>query len=104
MPSNSSMNSQLEARRLIISGQVQGVSFRAAMVTEARRHGARGWVRNLTGGQVEAVICGSGETVALMIAWARLGPPAASVTQVLVEEAQPEELADYEHFIRIASL
>ncbi len=35
--------------RVVLRGLVQGVSFRAYTVDEARRLGVRGWVRNLAG-------------------------------------------------------
>jgi len=44
--------------RLTITGLVQGVSYRAATVEAARRHGLSGWVRNNPNGSVEAVVEG----------------------------------------------
>lgn len=93
---------EIEVRHLLVSGQVQGVSYRATMVKEARRLGARGWVRNLSDGRVEAWLEGDGETVARMIAWARVGPGAAHVTEVLVEEG--EEPGQFSAFSQIATL
>ena len=75
------------ARRLTISGQVQGVGFRYALADEARARNLRGWVRNRRDGSVEAVIAGSEADVEAVIAWARRGPPAARVTRVAVEPA-----------------
>lgn len=77
----------IEARRLLISGQVQGVGFRYGMQREAQHLGVSGWVRNLRSGEVEAVICGEAESLTRMIAWARQGPPSASVNHVHVELA-----------------
>ncbi|CAG4884938.1 Acylphosphatase [Georgfuchsia toluolica] len=76
----------MEARRLVITGLVQGIGFRYHMVNAARRLGISGWVRNRRDGSVEAVIAGSAEAIAAMIHWARSGPPAARVDQVYVEE------------------
>ena len=45
--------------RVLISGLVQGVSFRDACRRTAERHGVSGWVRNLPDGSVEAVFEGS---------------------------------------------
>ena len=75
------------ARRLTISGQVQGVGFRYALADEARARNLRGWVRNRRDGSVEAVVAGSEGDVEAVIAWARHGPPAAQVTRVAVEPA-----------------
>ena len=75
------------AKRLIISGMVQGVGFRFSMVGEARRLGVRGWVRNRRDGTVEAVVDGDAAAVAAIIAWAQAGPPGARVASVSVSEA-----------------
>lgn len=74
-----------EVRHLLITGRVQGVAYRASMAREAQVLGVTGWVRNRADGSVEAVIAGSPEQVAAMLAWARRGPPAAAVDHVAVE-------------------
>jgi len=76
------------AKHLVISGQVQGVGFRYSMAEEAERLGARGWVRNRRDGSVEAVVDGDPDAVQALVAWARRGPPSASVTSVKISEAQ----------------
>ena len=63
------------ARRLTISGRVQGVGFRYALADEARARKLGGWVRNRRDGTVEAVIAGPEIDVEALIAWARRGPP-----------------------------
>jgi len=73
------------ARRLRITGRVQGVGYRAALCAAAGRHGLDGWVRNRSDGSVEAEIAGSAEAVESLIEWARRGPPAAQVADVTVE-------------------
>ena len=71
--------SSMIARRLTISGRVQGVGFRYALADEARARKLGGWVRNRRDGTVEAVIAGHEIDVESLIAWARHGPPAARV-------------------------
>ena len=78
------------AKRLIISGRVQGVGFRFSMVIEAERLGVRGWVRNRRDGTVEAVVDGDPATVTAIIEWARAGPPGARVTGVSIGDADGE--------------
>jgi len=75
--------------RLLISGLVQGVCFRAETVNEARRRGLSGWVRNLPGGRVEAVAEGPRGAVEQLVQWCRHGPPVARVTQVEVDWGTP---------------
>jgi acylphosphatase len=61
---------------------VQGVGYREGLCNEAYRRGVTGWVRNRSDGTVEALLQGTREAVEAMMAWARRGPPAASVDEV----------------------
>jgi acylphosphatase len=67
---------------LKIFGVVQGVGYRWSMVTEARRLGVRGGVRNCQDGSVEAIVAGTTQALDQIIDWARKGPPSAMVTAV----------------------
>lgn len=69
---------------LIISGLVQGVFYRASAQEEALRLGLCGEVRNLPGGEVEAVVEGEQRVVEEFISWCRRGPPSARVEEVRV--------------------
>ena len=75
--------------RALISGQVQGVGYRAATVGQARKLGINGWVRNLDDGRVEAVFEGEKATVEAMLRWCQSGPSAAVVEEVKGEEVEP---------------
>ena len=75
----------MEKRRLVITGLVQGVGYRQALIGGARRLTLTGWVRNRRDGSVEAMIAGSAEAVAALIDWARRGPAGAEVEHVAVE-------------------
>jgi len=72
--------------RAIVTGRVQGVGFRAFAVDEARDHGLTGWVRNRADGTVELEAQGDDARVAALLAWCKVGPPAARVSGVAVEE------------------
>ena len=50
----------LERRRILYSGQVQGVGFRASASRLARGFAVVGFVRNLDDGRVEVVVEGDG--------------------------------------------
>jgi acylphosphatase len=77
----------MEARRLVITGLVQGVGFRYAMLAQARLLGINGWVRNRRNGSVEAVISGDPAQIAAMLDWSRSGPAGAAVDKVKIETA-----------------
>ncbi len=51
------------ARKLIISGTVQGVGYRFFAQRAAARHQVRGYVKNIENGQVEAVAEGDEKAV-----------------------------------------
>jgi acylphosphatase len=72
--------------RVFISGRVQGVAFRHYAVKTALSLKLKGWVRNLDDGRVEAVFEGDDAPVDAMLAWCRMGPSAARVTHVDVQE------------------
>jgi acylphosphatase len=76
-----------EVRHLVITGLVQGIGFRYSMAAQARALGVAGWVRNRRDGSVEAMVAGTAEQVAAMIAWSRQGPAGAAVDHVAVELA-----------------
>jgi acylphosphatase len=75
-------------KHLIISGRVQGVWFRESMRIQADQIGITGWVRNLSDGRVEAVVCGPSDNVDLIVAWARKGPRLAHVLDVEITPAE----------------
>jgi acylphosphatase len=82
-------------RRVVVTGQVQGVFYRDSCRREARARSVAGWVRNLPDGSVEAVFEGAPDAVDVMVAWAGVGPPHASVAGTTVSEEQPEGLSGF---------
>ncbi len=81
--------------RVVVSGRVQGVGYRAWAVEEAGARGLAGWVRNRRDGSVEALLSGAGEAVAAMLVACREGPRAARVDTVVIEEAEPPGDTDF---------
>jgi len=84
------------ARRLRVTGRVQGVFFRAWTREEARTLHVSGWVRNCNDGSVEAQLEGDESSVEALIDLMREGPPGAEVETVDVEEADAEGLSRFE--------
>lgn len=82
--------------RVLISGVVQGVWFRAYTKEEAQKLGIKGWVRNLPDGRVEALFEGEDKAVEEMIKWCHKGSPLAQVDKVEVfEEDYKGEFTDF---------
>ncbi len=71
--------------RVVVSGRVQGVWYRAWTKQQAKSRGLSGWVRNLNDGTVEAVFSGTDEMVASMLEACNIGPPLARVERVDIE-------------------
>ncbi len=80
----------MKAKRLRISGRVQGVGYRDWMCGEAARLGVSGWVRN-AGGAVEALIYGEIDAVEEMVRACRRGPRGAHVAAIEETLAEPPE-------------
>ena len=68
--------------RVVVSGRVQGVWFRAWTEQTARSFGLHGWVRNRRDGSVEAVVSGEPTAVAAMLEAFWQGPDLARVSAV----------------------
>lgn len=69
---------------LMISGNVQGVGFRAWIRHKAILHGLTGWVRNRDDGAVELVASGTKSHLTALIAHAKIGPPLGRVDDVVI--------------------
>ena len=83
------------ARRISISGRVQGVAFRWSTLRQAEHLGVAGWVRNVPDGTVEAWVEADPRPVAQMLAWLERGPPSARVDRCDVREREPEGLTSF---------
>src|SRR5437764_13019956 len=82
---------QVEARRFIVRGRVQGVGFRWFVEREAHTLGIAGWVRNNLDGSVEVLAMGTREQLAGLRSRLQQGPRAARVDNVEEAEARPVE-------------
>jgi len=83
------------ARRLRITGVVQGVGFRPFVHRLAVRHGLRGWVRNV-GGEVEIAIEGPERALAAFLDAIRSeAPPLSRIETVAVEPTSPQSVSGF---------
>jgi len=81
----------MNAKRLVISGRVQGVGYRDWMVAKARDLGVSGWVRNRLDGSVEALVAGDTAAVEELLRLCRRGPRMAAVYLIEEELADPPD-------------
>ena len=85
----------LRARRIQVSGRVQGVGYRAYTVDAARLEGLNGWVRNLSDGRVEVHVEGDVDALARLEWRLWQGPPGARVDDVIIEDVLVEGKGDF---------
>lgn len=74
---------------VIISGRVQGVSFRWNTQHQAQKLDLTGWVKNRADGRVEAVFEGEEQAVRQAVKWCHKGERPARVDDIDVRYEQP---------------
>ena len=85
----------LKSIKVVVTGRVQGVCYRVSTQRIARQLGLKGWVKNLSDGDVEALICGEKSNVDELQRWMRLGPEGAQVDALQVCEVDWQECSDF---------
>jgi acylphosphatase len=83
-----------ERVRVVVSGTVQMVGFRAFAQRQASLLGLSGYVRNTPAGQVEVEAEGDSKAVGKLVDLLRRGPSAARVTRVDVARLVPTNQDD----------
>lgn len=83
------------ALRVVVTGRVQGVGYRAWIVRQARRLGLAGWVRNRADGSVELLAAGPPDALDALLEACRRGPPLARVEAIETHPAEPPEHANF---------
>ncbi|TKB75952.1 MAG: acylphosphatase [Nitrospira sp.] len=71
--------------KLLVTGKVQGVGYRAFAARIASQRGLRGGVRNIDDGRVDLEVEGPKARILDLIKELKIGPPASRVTAVEVE-------------------
>jgi acylphosphatase len=83
------MDGEVQAKKFVVRGRVQGVGFRWFVEREARILGIAGWVRNNSDGSVEVLAMGSRDQLIGLRGRLQQGPRASRVDDVEEAEARP---------------
>jgi acylphosphatase len=75
-----------KAGRLVVQGTVQGVFFRQFVKENADNLKLTGFVRNLTGGDVEIIVEGEPEQIDRLAGMVKKGPEHSQIRHVQIEE------------------
>lgn len=81
---------------ILVFGDVQGVGFRQFVKYNAKKLNIKGWVKNLSNGQVEGMFVGDRENLEKMLEFAKKGPPIALVEDVKIEELPDQYFETFE--------
>ena len=84
------MSDERVRARVLVSGRVQGVFYRAEAASVARAAGLGGWARNLPDGRVEVVLEGPRKAVEDVIGWCGKGSSMARVEGLDIMWEPPE--------------
>lgn len=75
-----------KAAKIIVKGTVQGVFFRQFVKEHADNMKLTGFVRNLTGGDVEIVVEGGQDKIDRLASIVKRGPEHSQIRHVQIEE------------------
>ena len=81
---------------LVVEGKVQGVFFRKHTQQIAMQLGIKGFVRNQPDGSVYIIASGSLENIQQLIEWCKIGPRAAVVESVNINDVDEQSFEKFE--------
>lgn len=84
-----------KSMRLYISGNVQGVFFRAFIKENAEKLNVNGFVRNLEDGRVEIFLEGDNVNVERMLEICKTGPKHSLIKKVEIREEKFQDLKNF---------
>ena len=82
--------------RLHITGEVQGVFYRATAKKVADKLKITGWIKNTKDGDVEAIVSGGENEIQEFINWCKKGPEKAIVEEIIVTPEKEKTFTDFE--------
>ena len=77
--------------KIIVSGKVQGVGFRFYNQQKASELELKGYVQNLTNGNVEIIAVGESAKIDALVKWAKSGSPNAIVDNLDIKSINKNE-------------
>ncbi|MFH1391900.1 MAG: acylphosphatase [Candidatus Diapherotrites archaeon] len=87
----------MERIEILVSGRVQGVSFRAFALQIASSLGLKGFVKNLADGSVEVVAEGKKEKIEKFLTELKKGPPLSHIENIAVNKSKAiKEFSSFE--------
>ncbi|HUR31636.1 MAG TPA: acylphosphatase [Saprospiraceae bacterium] len=86
----------LKTFRIVITGKVQGVWYRASAKDRAIALGLTGKVWNEPNGDVGAIVQGEEDKVMQFVQWCKQGPPLAKVDEVTYEEIDYQQFSGFD--------
>jgi acylphosphatase len=88
--------SNIRHKKILVSGHVQGVFYRASAAEKARELHLTGIVRNEKDGSVYIEVEGQERDLLTFIEWARRGPSRARVASCNVSEGEVKHFLQFE--------
>ncbi len=79
-----------------VSGRVQGVFYRAFTKERSKELAIKGWVRNIPGGGVEAVLEGERQKVGELLKLMKTGPAGSMILGMELSELECKGYEDFE--------
>jgi acylphosphatase len=81
--------------KILITGHVQGVGFRWSAANEARNRDIKGFVKNLSNGNVYIEAEGTSEQLNAYVEWCKKGPVSGYVESVNADPFPPADYTDF---------
>ena len=81
----------MSGKHILVCGKVQGVGYRYFTKIQADQHSLRGWVPNLTSGDVEVQAFGTESQLQSFLGQLKKGPPRSQVVKLDVREVEVSE-------------
>lgn len=85
----------MKTYKIIVQGDVQGVSYRYWVQKRAKQLSLSGWTKNEHDGSVTILVQGEDENIKAFEKWAWEGSPLAEVKEVAVEEVEAAEMKGF---------